>query len=137
MFQVRYEGFKRMSYDPQNSKDPENWIRKCPHCGVMWVRTSGCSGQTTCGANPMSPDCQPSLQSWAKEMIAKHIFWYKGDVAKQTGGHFDLNPNSIGVLSEGRVGCGKPFVWDKQTGGHFDLNPNSIGVLSEGHVGCG
>ncbi|KAM3137905.1 hypothetical protein pb186bvf_009986 [Paramecium bursaria] len=29
---------------------PYNFIRQCPHCGLIWMKVSGCDGETTCGA---------------------------------------------------------------------------------------
>ena len=38
-----------MSYDPNNTLDPRNMIRKCPHCAEIWINEEGCDGETTCG----------------------------------------------------------------------------------------
>ena len=38
-----------MSYDPYNTYDPRNMIRKCPRCNEVWIKVEGCDGKTTCG----------------------------------------------------------------------------------------
>ena len=38
-----------MSYDPDDYEDPRNMIRRCPHCGEIWMKVEGCDGQTRCG----------------------------------------------------------------------------------------
>lgn len=29
-------------------------LRKCPHCGLIWAKIEGCSGDTECGNRPSS-----------------------------------------------------------------------------------
>jgi hypothetical protein len=38
-----------LSFNPNDSSDPRNMIRKCPHCGLIWFKTEGCDGATQCG----------------------------------------------------------------------------------------
>lgn len=30
-----------------------NYIKKCPHCGEIWMKVAGCNGETTCGRIPV------------------------------------------------------------------------------------
>ena len=32
-----------------NVNDARNLIKMCPYCGVIWFKTEGCNGATTCG----------------------------------------------------------------------------------------
>lgn len=35
---------------------PFNFIKACPHCGLVWLRVSGCDGITSCGDFPTTDD---------------------------------------------------------------------------------
>lgn len=41
------------SYDKVNLKI-NDFIKKCPHCGLYWLKVNGCRGTTTCGNYPES-----------------------------------------------------------------------------------
>jgi len=44
---------------PINPDDTSNWrnaLRRCQHCGEVWVRVEGCDGETTCGLLPQTGD---------------------------------------------------------------------------------
>ena len=43
-----------LSWDLTNPVDPRNVYRKCPYCGAIFNKISGCDGETTCGAVPIS-----------------------------------------------------------------------------------
>jgi predicted GTPase len=40
-----------MSYNLFDNQDPRNLIKRCPHCYLIWFKTEGCDGVTTCGNN--------------------------------------------------------------------------------------
>ena len=31
---------------------PFNLVKKCPNCGLIWLKVDGCDGDTTCGNVP-------------------------------------------------------------------------------------
>lgn len=33
-----------------------NFIKACPNCGLIWLKVSGCEGETTCGAFPIKDE---------------------------------------------------------------------------------
>jgi hypothetical protein len=43
-----------LSWDLTNPQDLRNVYKKCPFCGAIFNKISGCDGQTTCGALPAS-----------------------------------------------------------------------------------
>ena len=43
-----------MSYNHFDNGDPRNLIKQCPHCNLIWFKTEGCDGMTTCGNNSFS-----------------------------------------------------------------------------------
>ena len=45
---------KSMSYSLLNKEDPRNLLKKCPKCGLVWLKVSGCEGETICGNRSMS-----------------------------------------------------------------------------------
>ena len=45
-----------MSYDPDDKTDWKNYLKKCNHCGEIWLKVSGCDGNTKCGAIETGPD---------------------------------------------------------------------------------
>merc|ERR1719183_3258665 len=51
-----------MSYNPDDTKDWKNCIRRCQFCGEVWVKVSGCEGQTTCGSRDTGKDF--SAKAW-------------------------------------------------------------------------
>lgn len=112
---VRYEGFKKMSFDPQNSADPNNWFRRCHTCGICWTKTSGCSSTTTCGARDLELDCRDKT-TWKVTDSLKH--WYEGrqykplsgDEAKMVRGEFIGDPKCV---KNQAVGCGATLLWDQ------------------------
>merc|ERR1712232_770608 len=47
--EFREDAKELMSFNPDDTKDWRNSIRKCQFCGEVWVKVSGCNGSTTCG----------------------------------------------------------------------------------------
>ena len=41
-----------MSYSLLDKSDPRNMIKKCPFCELIWIKVSGCDGETFCGNVP-------------------------------------------------------------------------------------
>lgn len=43
-----------MSYNLLDKTDPRNLIKRCPNCQLIWYKTEGCDGATTCGNKSFS-----------------------------------------------------------------------------------
>lgn len=100
--EVRYEGFRKMSYDPQNSSDPNNWIRKCPNCGTIWVKTSGCPGATTCGARDFQWDQKGASGSAYRGCTGNATKMIRGTLVGDSK-----------CVKDNAAGCGASMVWDQ------------------------
>merc|ERR1712025_520229 len=122
-----------MSYNPDDSSDWKNCIRKCQHCGEVWVKVSGCNGETTCGSRHNSKDV-------SEKPMFRYIFfldssgrftWTKNDLATTRPNAPQLattRPNiqfytsllgfappfrSGGQSGDGK-GCGRRIIWSDQ-----------------------
>jgi hypothetical protein len=99
-----------MSYNLFDNKDPRNLIKRCPHCGLIWFKTEGCDGSTTCGQRVSN----------YYDISAKVIFKY---VLKRINGKLEWEKNSmkessvkqskIADSNSKQVGCGRKFVWSR------------------------
>ncbi len=70
-FAALYE--PHMSFNPNDSSDPRNMIRICPHCGLIWFKTEGCDGVTYCGTKGGKFDNQKQKAY----NFVKHVFKYE------------------------------------------------------------
>jgi len=43
---------EKMTWDIEDPSHLKNQLRKCPNCGLVWVKVEGCNGATTCGNRP-------------------------------------------------------------------------------------
>jgi small GTP-binding protein len=62
----------QMSFNPDDSSDPRNMLRKCPHCDLIWFKTEGCDGVTNCGTKGQKYDNQKEKAY----KFVKYIFQY-------------------------------------------------------------
>lgn len=46
--EFRKDVVSRMTRNPYNT-DPRNQLRRCYHCGLIWIKVDGCNKNTTCG----------------------------------------------------------------------------------------
>lgn len=100
-----------MSYDPDDSKDWKNCIRKCEHCGEVWVKVSGCEGTTTCGNRDANLDV--SGRPWFRYLFSFDsrglCSWTKNTEEQQTKAR-----KVTSSTSEKAKGCGKSINWSNQ-----------------------
>ncbi|KAL7461655.1 hypothetical protein ACHAXS_002063 [Conticribra weissflogii] len=54
--EVRDHAKTLLDTNPDDTSDWRNSIRRCQYCGEVWVKVSGCDGETTCGAIPENGD---------------------------------------------------------------------------------
>ncbi|UJR12402.1 hypothetical protein I4U23_016579 [Adineta vaga] len=71
-----------MSYNLFDTGDPRNLIKKCPNpeCGLIWFKTEGCDGTTTCGNSSFSSYFDHSSKPfwrYALEWVNGKLQWKK------------------------------------------------------------
>jgi small GTP-binding protein len=72
-----------MSYNLFDNQDPRNLIKRCPYCNLIWFKTEGCDGITTCGNSSFTNS----------KKFTKKAFWkYQ---LKRTGGKLQWEKNPI------------------------------------------
>lgn len=90
-----------------------NAIRRCQYCGEVWVKVSGCDGETTCGLIPEEGDpfgdetfiqCMWTMVNGMRRPSKKSV--KKKNIANR--GLRETNINDI------KVGCGKTIDWKSQ-----------------------
>lgn len=48
---------KEVAFELKDRKyDVEDLFKKCPKCGLVWMRVEGCEGKTSCGGRPRFVD---------------------------------------------------------------------------------
>lgn len=78
-------------------------LRKCPHCGLVWAKITGCNGTTTCGNREDQPESR-----W--DVMSAFTFQFDGkQLLISKGGNRNRSRNSGGTGSG--VGCGKSITW--------------------------
>lgn len=95
-----------MGFSLFDSGHPRNMIKRCPHCKLVWFKTEGCDGTTTCG----------NRSSTYYDSFAASAFRY---VMKKVGDVFCYEKQSMKEKQElpqksqtGKgVGCGMEIVW--------------------------
>ncbi|CAF1426281.1 unnamed protein product [Adineta ricciae] len=104
-----------MSYNLFDNKDPRNLIKRCPHCELIWFKTEGCDGVTSCGNKDFTHSFNSSgkrhwkyiLQRIGGELrLVKQPDIWRISVGPKK---FDDSPYT---KSKG-VGCGKSFTWSE------------------------
>merc|ERR1712087_843435 len=80
-------------------------LRRCPHCGTIWAKVSGCEGMTTCGSKAAAADV-------ASGTMAHFTFhWH-------ASGRWDIGRTSVETVRKANsggvgVGCGKQVTWSE------------------------
>lgn len=60
-----------MSYNLFDNQDPRNLIKRCPHCELIWFKTEGCDGITTCGNNEFENRSDVSKKAFWKYQLRR------------------------------------------------------------------
>lgn len=98
-----------MSYNPNDKDDPRNMIKRCPFCGLIWLKVEGCDNATICGSIPTS--------YFDFETEPKPFY---GFIIKKINGYLNLFrtelPRRFGSMQVGKkcskgVGCGNQIIW--------------------------
>jgi len=75
---------KMMSYDVTDPREQRNMYKRCNYCGVIFNKTEGCDGVTTCGAVPVAMKnrtvaIQPRLEQHNGRWTISYMYgavWY-------------------------------------------------------------
>lgn len=80
-------------------------LRKCPHCGLVWAKITGCNGATTCGSRENQPESR-------FDRMSAFTFQFDGKQLKIKKGADRDRSRSSGSAHQG-VGCGKSINWSQ------------------------
>lgn len=101
----------RMSYNLFDNQDPRNLIKQCPNCGLIWYKTEGCDGATTCGNRGFEHStCGSSL----REIFNFVMTYIDGKIRVKKNPIKVKAPTSTlgtGVASSGYKGCNAAITW--------------------------
>lgn len=95
-----------MSYNLFDNQDPRNLIKQCPNCNLIWYKTEGCDGATTCGNH--------GFQSGSS---VKAFFNF---IMTRVNGRLEIKkieketvapPTPTRAVTSTYVGCNVSFVW--------------------------
>jgi len=106
LFEVRSTAFKFTSSHAVSD------LRKCPHCGLIWLKVEGCEGETFCGALPQESELDVRSTDFC--ILATFSFNWDGsrlDISKT--GTRDIERKPLGSKPSKPAGCGKRIVWNK------------------------
>ncbi|CAD8192737.1 unnamed protein product [Paramecium octaurelia] len=86
-----------------------NFIKACPHCGIIWLKVSGCDGKTTCGN---FPDADDEIFNNYKTP-QKYIFNITEKELNYSLNQVTYKPVQIGnyVKPQSGKGCGEIINW--------------------------
>ncbi|CAF1365637.1 unnamed protein product [Adineta ricciae] len=107
-----------MSYNLFDNKDPRNLIKRCPHCELIWFKTEGCDGVTSCGNKDFTHSFNSSGKlHWkyilqrigGKLRLVKQPDIWRASVPKK----FDDSVLCTPYTKSKGVGCGKMFTWSE------------------------
>eukprot|EP00929_Paragymnodinium_shiwhaense_P015676 TRINITY_DN123772_c0_g1_i1.p1 TRINITY_DN123772_c0_g1~~TRINITY_DN123772_c0_g1_i1.p1 ORF type:complete len:502 (+),score=96.72 TRINITY_DN123772_c0_g1_i1:155-1507(+) len=119
-----------MSYNPDDAADWRNCVRRCQHCREVWVKVSGCEGETLCGTLETAKDCRSGRShmqyvfQWCEELGRRFVFKRSADTPSATS----MSSGSTGSSSTEQKdnnkpkekktpvqqGCGRSIVWSEQ-----------------------
>lgn len=87
--------------------------RRCPHCGLIWVKSQGCDGKTRCGN-------RPDIIDIVSQDFKTVEFYYENEESKELKWryvhHEKRNPSKNKYdtkVKKGGVGCGNKIVWSE------------------------
>lgn len=89
-----------------------NALRRCQYCGEVWVKVSGCDGETTCGLIPEEGDPYGN-ESFFQCMWKKVNGSWRPHKETKTKIMAARMPRATST-SEIKVGCGRQIDWKNQ-----------------------
>ena len=109
--EVRNEAKRLLLINPDDTSNWRNALRRCQHCGEVWVRVEGCDGETTCGLVPETGD------PYGDESYFKYMWMKVGEAWRPKKLGRRKNTRAVredSKTSAKQVGCGRPIVWKDQ-----------------------
>ncbi|XP_037027513.1 uncharacterized protein LOC119068147 [Bradysia coprophila] len=98
----------RMSYNLFDKQDPRNLIKRCPHCQLIWYKTEGCDGETTCGNRGFSN----SAPAASLTKLFKYVISYvHGKVKIRKNQIQKTSPIRAAPCTSSAKGCNAKIVW--------------------------
>lgn len=97
-----------MSYNLFDNTDPRNLIKECPHCHIIWFKTEGCDGATTCGEHGFSDTFtvkEYSAFNFLLQRVNGALKFFKKPIIKSTY----VTPRTSS--NDRYQGCGISIVW--------------------------
>lgn len=98
-----------MSYNLFDNTDPRNLIKACPHCNIIWFKTEGCDGETTCGKHNFSGTSVSDAFDYVFERVNGAIQYFKKPTKR--GSNVTLRKTPLAASSSHYRGCGNRIVW--------------------------
>ncbi|KAL4485034.1 hypothetical protein ABPG72_014554 [Tetrahymena utriculariae] len=101
---IRKAASQNMSYSLLNPQAPQNLLKKCPNCGLIWLKVVGCDN-TTCGNRELGKDYYSGGRQFMKfQFDWRNLLWKKQkENITQKSGAYDSKVKGIG--------CGQPINW--------------------------
>lgn len=96
-----------MSYNLFDNQDPRNLIKRCPTCQLIWYKTEGCDGETTCGNRGFA-------NSVPLKKLFKYAISFVNGKVKIIKNLIEKKPptQATGATSNANyLGCGAKIVW--------------------------
>ncbi|CAD8126935.1 unnamed protein product [Paramecium sonneborni] len=107
-----------------------NFIKACPHCGLIWLKVSGCEGETTCGAFPIKDEYFHDYkmpQKYEFKITENGINYKVNQVPQKQENKIQLKSSFLRFFmkkqdwddeykeppKENLKGCGRKIVWDQ------------------------
>ena len=118
-----------MSYDIFDRNDPNNWLKRCPNCSLIWMKIDACSN-TTCGNRGSLTLFDVFAKAFWKFVLKKidgRLQWSKNEKPAIKIVEFGL------VKDDGKKIASKAINYStKSFKNNFDIDINK-----DGSVGCG
>ncbi|KAL4482929.1 hypothetical protein ABPG74_018955 [Tetrahymena malaccensis] len=101
---VRKFASLKMSYSLLNPQAPQNLLKQCSNCGLIWLKVDGCDN-TTCGNRQLQKDYYQGGKLFMKFSFDwRKLQWKKStESIAQKQGTYDKKTKGIG--------CGQPLNW--------------------------
>ena len=108
---VRNEAKRLLNINPDDTSNWRNALRRCQHCGEVWVKVEGCDGTTTCGLIPSEGDPYGSSEYFSYVWSKAGEYMRPQKVSKRKKGRV-IRKNT--QSTERQVGCGRKIDWKNQ-----------------------
>ncbi|CAD8187289.1 unnamed protein product [Paramecium octaurelia] len=86
-----------------------NFIKQCPNCKLIWLKVSGCGGQTTCGSFPDQDnnEFKPSAKKFKINITKASVECIRLKQQTEINQKYSLSQNQQKLK-----GCGAQLIWD-------------------------